>query len=138
VAAIEGVMAEVRKHLKRANIDQPVTAIDLAALAKATPSKAKKGVGDAKREEVRRLILSGLPHKEVVRQSKVSSGTVSLIRSELRSVLPLYRNSESGVRVPFAYPEDESSTSNEDQVPGFIGGPGRTRTCDLTVMSGQL
>jgi hypothetical protein len=55
-------------------------------LAKSIPSKAKHGVGDAKREEVRFLILSGLPHKEVVKRSKVSSGTVSVIRGELRAV----------------------------------------------------
>ena len=53
VEAIEDVMKEIRKHLKRANIDQPVTAMDPAALAKAIPSKFKKGVGDAKREEIR-------------------------------------------------------------------------------------
>ncbi len=136
VAAIESVMGEIRKHLKRANIDQPV--IDAAALAKTIPSKAKRGIVGAKREEVRFLILSGLPHAEVVKRSKVSSGTVSVIRKEMRAVIPLYRNSESGVCVPFACREDESSDSEDDQVPGNIGGPGRTRTCDLTVMSGQL
>jgi len=138
IAAIEDVMAEIRKHLKKANIDQPISAIDPVALAKAIPSKFKKGVGDAKREEIRRLILSGLPHKEVVRQSKTSSGTVSLIRGELRAVMPLYRNSESPLCVPFAYHEDERSSPEDSQVPEMIGGPGRTRTCDLTVMSGQL
>jgi hypothetical protein len=120
VAAIESVMDEIRKHLKRANIDQPV--IDAAALAKGIPSKAKRGVGDAKREEVRFLILSGLPHAEVVKRSKVSSGTVSLIRKEMRAMIPLYRNSESGLCVPFACREDASSNSEADQVPEFIGG----------------
>ena len=71
VAAIESVMAEVRKHLKRAFIDQP--ARDAAALAKSISSQTKRGVGDAKREEVRFLILSGLPHAEVVRRSGVST-----------------------------------------------------------------
>jgi hypothetical protein len=136
LTAIESVMGEIRKHLKRANIDQPV--IDAAALAKTIPSKAKKGVGDRKREEVRFLILSGLPHKEVVKRAKVSSGTVSLIRKEMRAVIPLYRNSESGLCVPFACREDESSSSARGQDIESIGGPGRTRTCDLTVMSGQL
>ena len=56
MTAIESVMGEIRKHLKRANIDQPV--IDAAALAKTIPSKAKKGVGERKREEVRFLIAS--------------------------------------------------------------------------------
>jgi hypothetical protein len=136
VAAIESVMSEIRKHLKRATIDQPM--IDAAKLAKSISSKAKRGVGDAKREEVRFLILSGLPHKEVVKRSKVSSGTVSLIRKEMRAVIPLYRNSESGLCVPFACREDAGSDSRDDQVPEFIGGPARTRTWDLTVMSGQL
>ena len=57
-------MAEIRTHLKRANVDQPV--LDAAELAKSIASKFKRGVGDTKREEIRFLILSGLPHKEVV------------------------------------------------------------------------
>ena len=136
VAAIKGVMAEVRKHLKRANIDEPV--MDAAALAKLIPSKTKAGVGDAKREEVRFLILCGLPHAEVVKRSGVSSGTVSLIRKEIRDVLPLYRNSESGVCVPVACRGNESSGRKASQVIEIIGGPGGTRTPDQTVMSGQL
>ena len=100
VAAIENVMSEIRKHLKRAEIDQPV--LDVQEIAKSIPSKTKGGVGDAKREEVRFLILSGLPHAEVVKRSGVSSRTVSLIRKEIRAVIPLYRNTESGLCVPFA------------------------------------
>ena len=97
VSAIEDVMAEIRKHLKRANIDQPV--LDIENLAKTIPSKTKAGIGDAKREEVRFLILSGLPHKEVMKRSGVSAGTVSLIRQEIRAAVPLYRNSESALLV---------------------------------------
>ena len=44
-------MAEIRSHLKRANIDQPI--LDIETLAKTIPSKTKAGIGDAKREEVR-------------------------------------------------------------------------------------
>ena len=105
VAAIEAVMAEVRKHLKRANIDEPT--MDAATLAKTTPSKTKAGIGDTKREEVRFLILSGVPHAEVVKRTGVSSGTVSLIRNEIRDMVPLYRNSESRICVPFACPGDK-------------------------------
>jgi hypothetical protein len=61
-------------------------------------------------------------HKEVVKQSKVSSGTVSVIRGELRAVLPLCRNSESALCVAFASPKDENSSSADSQVPEFIGG----------------
>ena len=53
------------------------------------------------------MILSGLPHKEVVKRSGVSSGTVSLIRQEIRAVVPLYRNSDSGLCVPFACLADD-------------------------------
>ena len=91
-------MTEVRNHLKRANIDQPQ--LDAAELAKTIGTKNRCGVGDTKREEVHFLILSGLPHAEVVRRSGVSSGTVSLIRKEIGEVIPLYRNSESGLCVP--------------------------------------
>ena len=100
-------MKELRKHLKRANIDQPL--MDARALAKSISSKVIHGVGDAKREEIRLLILSGLPHKEVVLRAKVSSGTVCLTRQEIREVMPLYRNSESAVCVPFACHGGESS-----------------------------
>lgn len=136
VTAIEAVMTEIRARLKRANIDQPV--VDAAALAKSIPRKSKNGVGDAKREEVRFLILSGLPHKEVVKRSGVSSGTVSVIRNEMRAVVPLYRNSESGLSVPFACRENTSSDGDGSQAIGNIGGPGRIRTCDQAVMSGRL
>ena len=84
------------------------------------------------------LILSGLPHAEVVKRSGVSSGTVRLIRSEMREVIPLYRNSESGLCVPFAWLSDENSDDGYPQPLENIGGPGRIRTCDQTVMSGQL
>ncbi len=136
LAAIEAVMTEIRQHLKRADIDQPV--LDAAALAKSIPSRTKAGIGDVKREEVRFLILSGLPHGEVVKRSNVSSGTVSLIRSEIRAAVPLYRNSESGLCVPFACRTVASSDRADAQALEKIGGPARTRTWDQTVMSGQL
>jgi len=116
-------MMEIRAHRKRASIDQYV--IDFATLAKMIPSKTKAGVGDAKREHVRFLVLSGLPHKEVAKRSGVSSGTVSLIRSEMREMIPVYRNSESGLRVPFACRSNASSGDDGSQAIENIGGPGR-------------
>jgi Phage integrase family len=77
VDAVESVMADVRKHLRRARIDEPE--LDPADLAATTGKRYRHGVGDKKREEVRLLILAGLPHAEVVRRSGVSSGTVSAI-----------------------------------------------------------
>jgi hypothetical protein len=89
VAAIEAVMAEIRLHLKRTNIDQ--TVLDIETLAKTIPSGTKAGIGDAKREEVRRLILQGSPHKEIMRlggHRKSSSPGDSRGRSAL-SQLPV-------------------------------------------------
>lgn len=54
--------------------------------ASSTTGKAiRGGIGDAKREEVRRLILAGVPHAEVVQQTGVSGGTVSVIRQGLKA-----------------------------------------------------
>ena len=90
IEAIEDVMAEVRRHLKVANIDQPF--VDVEHLAQSIPSATKAGIGDEKRAEVRRLLLEGVPHKEVVRLSGVGSGTVSVLRKEIRKSVALYRN----------------------------------------------
>ena len=108
-------MAEIRKHLKRANIDQPV--LDIENLAKTIPSKTKAGIGDAKREEVRFLILSGLPHKEVMKRSGVSAGTVSLIRQEIRGAVPLYRNSDSALLVSRSCLSGVNITGGGSQTP---------------------
>src|SRR6185437_11663998 len=85
------------------------------------------GTGTAKREEVRFLILSGLPHREVVLRDAVSGGTVSKIRQQLRAEMPLYRNTESGLSVPFACREKQSSRKKDTQPIEIIGGPGRIR-----------
>ena len=129
VAAFESVMMEVRKHLTRANIDRAT--VNIEALARMIPTKTKAGVGDAKRQEVRFLILSGLPHAEVVARSGVSSGTVSLIRSEIREVTPPYRNSESGLSVPFAYLDPEGSNPDDQQHMESPGGPDSYHDIDL-------
>ena|SRR6185437_243105 len=96
------------------------------------------GIGTAKREEVRFLILSGLPHREVALRGAVSGGTVSKIRQQLRAEMPLCRNTESAVCVSFACREDDDEQSSTGQDIEIIGGPGRIRTCDQAVMSGRL
>ncbi len=92
---------------------------------------------DAKRLE-RFLILEGVPHAEVVRRTGVPSGTVSVIRQVLKAQAPLYRNTEIRVCVPSACPNSSDEAEVLPQVPEKIGGPGRTRTCDNTVMSGAF
>lgn len=41
-------------------------------------SRTKADIGEAKRKEVRFLILSGLSHAEIVKRSGIASGTVTL------------------------------------------------------------
>jgi hypothetical protein len=77
-------------------------------------------------------------HAEVVRRTGVSSGTVSVIRQELKAKMPLYRNTESAVCVPIACPNPSEGEDSIPQALEKIGGPGRTRTCDNTVMSGAF
>ena len=84
------------------------------------------------------MILQGLPHKEVMKRSGVSAGTVSLLRQEIRAAVPLYRNSESGLLVPISYLSADNIEEDDSRLIENIGGPARTRTWDQTVMSGQL
>jgi integrase len=140
VAAIEAVMAEVRTHLTVADLDRPIR--DVAALARSIPSATKGGIGEAKREEVRRLILAGHTHQEVVLRAKVSSGTVSAIRRDIRHSFSLYRNSgqpkNRRLRATCVPKNDDSANHRLMQAVEKNGGPGGTRTPDQTVMSGQL
>ena len=136
VEAIERIMADVRGLLKRANIDQPMH--DVAAVAAVLGKETSDhGVGSLTREEIRFLILSGVPHAEIVRRTGTSDGTVSLVRKELRAAVPLYRNSEAAA-VPLACAENQVRKRGTSKNADFIGGPGRIRTCDQAVMSGRL
>jgi len=138
--AIEEVMAKVRSHLKRAQID--AAAFDPAELAANTGRARRHGIGEKKREEVRFLILSGIPHAEVVRRSGVSGGTVSSIRQVLKTQIRLYRNTETDTSpdtcVPIACPPPSSDGEAIFQSLEKIGGPARIRTWDNTVMSGAF
>ena len=136
VAAIESVMMEIRSHLKHAQIDRPD--IDPAEALRGVSLPRQNGIGERKREEVRFLILAGVAHAEVVRRTGVSSGTVSAIRKELKAKLPLYRNSQPADCVPFACRDPQAEEMPGAELIEKIGGPGRTRTCDNTVMSGAF
>ena len=135
-AAIDEVMTEVRGHLQHARIDQ--TDIDPADLLTEPAQPHPRSIGEAKRKLIRQLILAGHAHAEVVRLSKVSGATVSKIRQDLKANLWLYRNTEGPVCVPFACRGDEAGQVAQTQVLEKTGGPGRTRTCDNTVMSGAF
>jgi len=143
IRAIEGVMLDVKQHLRRVRIDQPeiLPADPVAQLPKPHP----RSIDEAKSTLVRQLILRGTPHKEVVRQSGVSSGTVSKIRQQLKANVMLFRNTEGQICVPTACPNQniaptkaQMSEERDSYLIEKIGGPGRTRTCDNTVMSGAF
>ena len=136
--AIESVMEQVRKHLKHARIDCPQPVPDSGIEISLTGRAYRHGIGEDKRREVRQLILSGVPHAEVVRRTGVSSGTVSAIRQELKAAMPLYRNTEFGDCVPLACRDGEDDDGGLPETLEKIGGPGRIRTDDNTVMSGAF
>ena len=132
--AIEAVMGEIRGHLKTASLDRGAVAAVDALIP--TGKAVRKGIGEAKREEIRRLILAGVPHREVVAITGVSGGTVSVIRQDLKEHFTLYRATGARVCAPFAHHSDSELGSTYRQVLEKIGGPGKIRTCDNTVMSG--
>ncbi len=92
VDAIEEVYAQVAKlTVHRSLMLEPRLVVGGAPQLVALPRAILGGIGDAKRAEVRRLILDRVPHAEIVRQTRVSSGTVSTIRKEVSSVTSLLR-----------------------------------------------
>jgi hypothetical protein len=133
-AAIEDVMQEVRRHLKTASIDLAPIAIAGVSTGKA----ARRGIGEAKRQQIRDMIMAGTIHKEVVRLSGVSGSTVSQIRQELRKTHTLYRAGSSPVSARFARGFVEVVGGDGTQPLEKVGRPGRTRTDDNTVMSGAF
>jgi integrase len=137
IQAIEDVLTEIGRHMKRTQINSPATLMQ-GAEDTFSGTANRKGIGEEKRAEVRGLILAGVPHAEVVRRSGVSSGTVSLIRQDLRKSYTLYRSEGVGACVPVACRLDKRSEQAGSQTLENIGGPGRIRTCDNTVMSGAV
>jgi integrase len=125
VAAIEDVLAEIRKHLTRAVIDRPSYAMTISA-GQYTGKTSHRGIGEDKRQEVRRLILAGVPHKKVVELTGVAGGTVSAIRKRLRAELPLYRAGDSPICVPLACRDDQIPCVPQMRSEEKRGGPGRT------------
>ena len=140
ITAIEDTLTLVRGHLKRISIDrQMVAALEPLVPIDMTGKASRRGVGDAKRQEVRRLILDGVPHAEIVRRAGVSSGTVSGVRKAMKDDgLTLLLPAARGACVPLACREPEGWDDEAAESGGKIGGPGRTRTCNQTVMSGRL
>lgn len=72
---------------------QNVAAAGRRLMSAPTGRAYRHGIGDAKRTEVRRLILEGVSHAKVVRRRGVSGGTVSAIRKALREEQAVLRAS---------------------------------------------
>ena len=100
-----------------------------------TVSDTGIGIPEEKREQVRKLILGGLAHQQIVEATGVSSGTVSVIRRNIKAQMPLMR---ATVCVTVALLSAKGRLREVQKRQEKVGGPGRTRTCDNTVMSGAF
>lgn len=161
-AAIDDAMQEVGRHLTATRLARPGSE-DLAEGQALPPMDMtgraqRRGVGEEKRQQVREMILAGLPHGMIVEKSGVSSGTVTGIRQALRkSGVRLFKADPSAAAavpgpaeqkliaapdraasVPHAGDAGTEASDLSAQVFEKVGGPARTRTGNQTVMSGRL
>lgn len=137
--ALEDALGAIRARLKRATMERPaaVSAIDPLAPIDMTGRANRRGIGEQKREEIRRLILTEVPHRQVKQLTGASDGTISAIRQQLKAQGPLYRATEPPRCVPLACRDGMDEPKPMGEPREKAGGPGRIRTCDNTVMSGR-
>ncbi|MBP2297991.1 tyrosine-type recombinase/integrase [Azospirillum picis] len=84
-AAIDAVMQRLGTMTK-ASQQPPQAGGDAPTVMTAPTGKAiRRGIGEEKRAEVRRLILEGVPHAQVKAITGVSDGTISVIRQALKA-----------------------------------------------------
>ncbi len=114
-------MCELRPHLKRARIETPLAAEDVPA--ELTGRARRRGFGEEKRRAVIGLLLAGVAHRQIVERTQVSSGTVSAIRRELKTLGPLYRADSSDSCVPFACRGPENARAPPKQRVKSLVGP---------------
>ncbi|MBM3525426.1 MAG: hypothetical protein FJX57_20965 [Alphaproteobacteria bacterium] len=133
IAAIEDVMRELRAHLKRARLEAPQPAPNTPA--ELTDRAGRRGIGEGRRREVVVLLLAGVANRQIAERAQVSSGTIGAIRRELKALEPFYRAVGSEDCVPFASRVGGSPPQSQRQRLEKASGPGRTRTCNHTVMS---
>jgi integrase len=130
IEVIEEVFGDLRK-LVRPGLLSP----SADAPAQLRPRSVGQGIGEERREQVRKLILAGIAHRQIVKTTGVSSGTVSGIRHEIKAQRPLMRATGC---VTLALLSAKVPATEVQKPEAKLGGPGRTRTCDNTVMSGAF
>ena len=84
---------------------------------------------------MRKLILGGVAHQQIVEATGVSSGTVSVIRRNIKAQMPLMRATGC---VTVALLSAKGRLREVQKGQEKVGASGRTRTCDNTVMSGAF
>jgi hypothetical protein len=126
---IEAVFDDLRKQVRPGLLSPP--SVDGAAQLRLRSSG--RGIPEEKREQVRKLILGGVAHERIVEATGVSSGTVSVIRRNIKAQMPLMRATGC---VTVALLSAKGRLKEVQKGQEKVGGPGRTRTCDNTVMSG--
>ncbi len=145
--AIDAIMQDIGQHLTATRLARPGADAQDAGDAAALPAidmtgrASRRGVGEAKRDEVRCLILAGVPHRSIVERTGVSSGTVTGIRKALRaSGARLLKADPLSVRAASVPQTAEARAEPPPHLPQTLeknGGPARTRTGNQTVMSGD-
>jgi hypothetical protein len=130
IEVIEAVFDDLRKQMRPGLLSPP--SADGAAQLRLRSSG--RGISEEKREHVRKLILGGVAHQQIVKATGVSSGTVSVIRRDIKAQMPLMRATAC---VTVALLNAKGRLSEVQKGQEKIGGPGRSRTCDNTVMSGR-
>ncbi|TWA71853.1 site-specific recombinase XerD [Azospirillum baldaniorum] len=91
---VEAVFQRLGRLTKMELVAKPAVVVGGGHLMSVPTGRAfRHGIGEAKRAEVRRLILEGVPHAEVVRRTGVSGGTVSAIRQALKTEQAVLRAS---------------------------------------------
>ena len=92
--AIETVMQRLGQLTTTPLVAKPTDVVGDGHLVAAPTGKAvRRGIGEAKRADVRRLILEGVQHAQIREQASVSDGTICAIRKTLRAGAPILRTS---------------------------------------------
>ncbi len=119
IEVIEAVFDDLRKRV-RPGLLSPPTADGAAQLR---PRSSGQRIPEEKREQVRKLILGGVAHQQIVKATGVSSGTVSVIRRNIKAQMPLMRATGC---VTVALLRAKVRASEVQKSKEKIGGPGRT------------
>jgi len=85
IAGVEVVFGTIAQLLPDGYLSPP--SVDYVPTGQAS----RRGIGEEKRESIRRMMIDGVPHARIVTASGVSGATISAIRKELKRHIDLPR-----------------------------------------------